>query len=50
MCTLFTGFGLGALLFQAALTAGFPAAYLLFGGIAALAATAVRLFATERPG
>ena len=51
VCTLFTGFGLGALLFQAALTAGFPAAYLLFGGTAALAATAaVRLFATERPG
>ena len=49
--TLFTGFGIGALLFQAALTAGFPAAYLLFGATAALAATvAIPLFTTERPG
>ncbi|SLJ61079.1 Drug resistance transporter, Bcr/CflA family [Mycobacteroides abscessus subsp. abscessus] len=49
--TLFTGFGLGALLFQATLTAaGFPTAYLLFGGTAVIAAiAAIRLFTTERP-
>jgi predicted MFS family arabinose efflux permease len=48
--TLFTGFGLGALLFQALLPAGFPAALSVFGGAALLAAgLAVPLFRDERP-
>lgn len=48
--TLFTGFGLGSLLFQAALTQGFTVALVLFG-CAALAAAgiAVPLFHAERP-
>ncbi len=48
--TLFTGFGLGSLLFQLVLTWGFVAALLVFG-CAALAAAgiAVALFRTERP-
>ena len=48
--TLFTGFGLGALLFQALLPAGFPAALSVFGVAALLAAAlAVPLFRDERP-
>jgi predicted MFS family arabinose efflux permease len=48
--TLFTGFGLGALAFQALLPAGFPAALTVFGVAALLAAAlAVPLFRTERP-
>lgn len=48
--TLFTGLGLGSLLFQAALTAGFTPAFAAFG-LAALvaAALAVPLFRHERP-
>lgn len=48
--TLFVGFGLGSLLFQAALTAGLTTALTIFGGLALLAAgLAVPLFSTERP-
>jgi predicted MFS family arabinose efflux permease len=48
--TLFIGFGLGALLFQAALTAGFAFAYIVFGAATAVAAAAaIRLFTAERP-
>lgn len=48
--TLFTGFGLGSLLFQAALTWGFVAALIVFGCAALVAAgVAVPLFRTERP-
>ena len=47
--TLFTGLGLGSLLFQAALTSGFPVALTAFGTGALLAATlAVPLFRNER--
>jgi predicted MFS family arabinose efflux permease len=48
--TLFVGFGLGSLAFQAALTAGLPAALIGFGAAALLAAAlAVPTFATEPP-
>lgn len=48
--TLFSGFGLGSLLFQVALTWGFTAALTVFGCAALVAAgVAVRLFRTERP-
>jgi Arabinose efflux permease len=48
--TLFIGFGLGSLLFQWALTLGFTAALVTFGGAALLAAgVALALFRTERP-
>ena len=48
--TLFVGFGLGSLLFQAALTTGLTTALTLFGGLALLAAgLAVPLFSTESP-
>ncbi len=48
--TLFTGFGLGSLLFQIALTWGFTAALAAFGGAALVAAgVAVPLFRSERP-
>jgi hypothetical protein len=48
--TLFTAFGAGSLLFQAALLLGFSTALALFGLTAlAAAALAVPLFATERP-
>ena len=47
---LFAGFGLGSLLFQAALTWGFIVALMLFGGGALVAAAvAVPLFRDERP-
>lgn len=47
---LFTGFGVGSLVFQAALTAGFTAALGAFGVVALIAAAiAVRVFAEERP-
>ena len=48
--TLFTGFGLGSLLFQLVLTRGFVAALIVFG-CAALAAAgiAISLFRAERP-
>jgi predicted MFS family arabinose efflux permease len=47
--SLFGGFGLGSLLFQAALTLGFTAALLLFGVAALVAAAfAYRLFRGER--
>jgi predicted MFS family arabinose efflux permease len=46
--TLFIGFGLGSLLFQALLLAGFTTALVTFGTAAAIAAAlALRLFATE---
>ncbi len=51
--TLFVGFGLGSLVFQAALTLGFTAALTLFGVAAAVPATLLALptFAAERrPG
>jgi predicted MFS family arabinose efflux permease len=49
--SLFTGFGIGSLLFQAALAWGFTVALCTFGGIALLAtAAAVVLFRNERPG
>ncbi|MDE2053710.1 MAG: MFS transporter [Xanthomonadaceae bacterium] len=49
--SLFTGFGLGSLLFQAVLGFGFPGALGLFGSVAFLAAAvAVALFRSERPG
>lgn len=48
--SLFGGFGLGSLLFQAALTLGFTAALALFGGVALVAAVlAYRLFRGELP-
>ena len=48
--TLFTGMGLGALLFQALLLAGFATALNAFGLAALLAAAlAVPLFRDERP-
>lgn len=48
--SLFGGFGLGSLLFQAALTLGFTDALLLFGVVAFIAAAfAYRLFRDERP-
>lgn len=47
---LFTGFGLGSLLFQGALTFGFTAALIIFGCAALVAAAvAVPMFRTERP-
>lgn len=48
--SLFVGFGLGSLLFQAALTEGFVLALRMFGGCALFAAgIALVLFRTERP-
>jgi predicted MFS family arabinose efflux permease len=48
--SLFTGFGLGSLLFQAALALGFPGALGLFGVVAwAAAGGAAYLFRHERP-
>lgn len=48
--TLFSGFGLGSLLFQVALTWGFTVALTMFGCAALVAAgAALRLFRTERP-
>jgi predicted MFS family arabinose efflux permease len=48
--SLFTGLGLGSLLFQAALVSGFAGALGLFGGAAlAAAAVAIVLFHNERP-
>ena len=48
--TLFTGLGLGSLLFQAALTWGFPLAFTTFGAAAlTAAAVAIPLFRGERP-
>lgn len=48
--SLFTGFGIGSLLFQAALALGFSGALALFAAVAWLAAgAAVFLFRTERP-
>lgn len=48
--SLFTGFGLGSLLFQAALNLGFAGALGIFGGAAFLAALAAAvLFRAERP-
>ena len=48
--SLFVGFGLGSLLFQAALTLGFQSALVLFGAIALAAAGAAGvLFCGERP-
>lgn len=49
--TLFTGFGIGALIFQIAFTwTDFTTAFLLFGGAAAIAAlAAIPLFRSERP-
>ena len=47
---LFTGFGLGSLLFQAALASGFATALTVFGCAALIASgVAVALFRTERP-
>ena len=46
---LFTGFGLGSLVFGVALRAGFPVAFIFFFSFqAALALLAVFLFSTER--
>jgi predicted MFS family arabinose efflux permease len=48
--TLFTGFGLGSLLFQVALMWGFVAALMVFGAAALVAAgVAVPSFRNERP-
>jgi hypothetical protein len=48
--SLFVGFGLGSLLFQAALTAGFVVALYGFGGCALFGAgVALVLFRAERP-
>lgn len=48
--TLFTGFGLGSLLFQIALMRGFATALILFGCAAlSAAAVAIPLFRAERP-
>lgn len=50
MFTLFTGFGLGALAFQALLGAGLPTAFTVFGLTALGAAVlAVPLFRHEHP-
>jgi len=47
---LFCGFGLGSLLFQAALSLGFRDAFLIFGIVAAIGVGfGFRLFRTERP-
>jgi hypothetical protein len=47
---LFTGFGLGSLLFQLVLVWGFAAALGVFGSVALMAAAvAFVLFAAERP-
>jgi predicted MFS family arabinose efflux permease len=47
---LFSGFGLGSLLFQIALRHGFAAALILFGAITMIAAAvAIPLFRNERP-
>lgn len=47
--TLFTGFGLGSLAFQAVLTLGFTAAFVIFGAAAIVAAVvAAPLFRSER--
>jgi predicted MFS family arabinose efflux permease len=49
--TLFTGFGVGALLFQMILPLGFTVAFSVFGAIAAVAAVfALPLFRGEQPG
>ncbi|MGH9012091.1 MAG: MFS transporter, partial [Acidimicrobiia bacterium] len=46
--TLFVGFGLGSLVFQALLEAGFTTALVGFGAMAAVAAAvALRVFASE---
>ncbi|MGH7118974.1 MAG: MFS transporter [Acetobacteraceae bacterium] len=48
--SLFLGFGLGSLLFQAALTLGFTDALMIFAGVALIAAAAAALlFRSERP-
>src|SRR6185312_8685696 len=48
--TLFSGFGLGSLLFQVAMAWGFVTAYILFGCTALVAAgVAIPLFHAERP-
>lgn len=48
--SLFIGFGVGSLLFQAALMLRFTGALVLFGAVAlAAAGTAVILFRRERP-
>jgi hypothetical protein len=48
--SLFVGFGLGSLLFQAALVLGFTGAFSLFGAVAlAAAGVALVLFHDERP-
>ena len=48
--SLFSGFGLGSLMFEAAMSLGFPGALALFGGVAWLAAVAaVFLFRREQP-
>jgi predicted MFS family arabinose efflux permease len=48
--SLFVGFGLGSLLFQAALVLGFTGAFSLFGAVALVAAgVALVLFRDERP-
>jgi hypothetical protein len=48
--SLFTGFGLGSLLFQLVLGWGFAAALGVFGSVALVAAAvALVLFAAERP-
>lgn len=50
VCTLFVGFGVGSLLFQALLAAGFTTALALFALAAAAAALrALHVFAAERP-
>lgn len=48
--TLFTGFGIGALIFQMVLAYGFTTAFASFGIFAAIAAVvALRLFRSEKP-
>ncbi|WP_210036598.1 MFS transporter [Pseudonocardia parietis] len=50
VCTLFTGFGLGSLIFQALLPAGFAVAFGVFGATALIATVlAIPLFRDERP-
>lgn len=50
VCTLFTGFGFGSLIFQALLPAGFAVAFGVFGATALIATVlAVPLFRDERP-
>lgn len=50
VCTLFTGFGLGSLIFQALLPAGFAVAFGVFGATALITTVlAVPLFRDERP-